>query len=163
MYSKVNSRFQIIPVNFKSCYEWLIIYENIFDKLTGQFWMWNLHQSLIHFKHDYANLLNMPTVVFSFPQQILFYVNDFLFGQFQTRLKELYLQRFPCSCIWIRVGQSSIYRLTMSYLALPFIIFFTWLFISIRSSSSTHNPLNGQHLQAIWVVYIRYITNYNPD
>jgi hypothetical protein len=89
----------------------------------------------------------------------LFYVNDFLFGQFQTRLKELYLQRFPCSCIWIRVGQSSICRLTMSYLALPFIIFFTWLFISIRSSSSTHNPLNGQHLQAIWVVYIRYITN----
>ncbi|XP_046448038.1 glutamate receptor ionotropic, delta-2-like isoform X1 [Daphnia pulex] len=39
----------------------------------------------------------------------------------------------------------------MSYLA--FIIFFTWLFISIRSSSSTHNPLNGQHLQAIWTLW----------
>ncbi|EFX78661.1 hypothetical protein DAPPUDRAFT_320342 [Daphnia pulex] len=41
-------------------------------------------------------------------------------------------------------------ELTISYFALPFLILFIWLSISIRSFSSTPNPLNGHHLHAIW-------------
>jgi hypothetical protein len=38
----------------------------------------------------------------------------------------------------------------MSYL--PFLmLLYIWFAISIRSFSSTPNPLNGQHLRVIWV------------
>jgi hypothetical protein len=162
MNSKVNSRFQIIPVNFKSCYEWLIIYENIFDKLTGQFWTGNLHQSLIHFKHDYANLLNMPTVVFSFPQQIVCFTSTIFYLVNSNSIKGIVLAAFPLqlylnSC-WRKFNLQAhdvLFSFTFHNIFHLAVHFYSQFLIHAQSAKWTTSP---SHLGSIYKIHNKFIT-----